>query len=132
MGIKKITQVMGLVALIALFLAMGACTSPKKKDDANELTLGRVQKEIKVGMSSGNVVQVLGSPNMVTADGGKGEVWIYDKVSTQVSRSSMGAGLIFFASTAEESSRTQKTFTVIIKFNKDGKVRDISYHTSKF
>ena len=131
MGIKKITQVMGLVALIALFLAMGACTSPKKKDEANELTLGRVQKEIKVGMSSGDVVQVLGSPNMVTADGGK-EVWIYDKVSTQVSRSSMGAGLIFFASTAEESSRTQKTFTVIIKFTKDGKVRDISYHTSKF
>jgi hypothetical protein len=38
----------------------------------------------------------------------------------------------FFDSEAGASSTTQKTLTVIIKFDKSGRVRDFAYHTSKF
>ena len=38
------------------------------KGEGDSLSIGKVQKEIKVGMSSADVVGVLGSPNMVTTD----------------------------------------------------------------
>lgn len=120
--------------LLCLFLAltMISCASRNKDEGGEELRLGRVQKDIKVGMSSSEVVEVLGSPNMVTMDGKKGEVWIYDRVSTTISESSVGGGLIFFFGSSSESAVSQKSFTVIIKFDNDGKVKDLSYHSSKF
>jgi outer membrane protein assembly factor BamE (lipoprotein component of BamABCDE complex) len=50
----------------------------------DKLTVGTVQREIKVGMSSAEVVGVLGSPNMVTTDSKRRENWVYDKISTEV------------------------------------------------
>jgi outer membrane protein assembly factor BamE (lipoprotein component of BamABCDE complex) len=50
------------------------------KGEGDTLSIGKVQKEIKVGMSSADVVTVLGSPNMVTTDDKRREVWVYDKV----------------------------------------------------
>ena len=48
-----------------------------------ELTLGIVQKEIKVGMSQADVISVLGSPNIVTRDSEGRETWVYDKIATE-------------------------------------------------
>jgi hypothetical protein len=64
---------------------------PKEK----EMTVGTVQKEIRKGMSAADVATVLGSPNIVTTDSANREVWVYDKISTDVSYSkdSSGAGL---------------------------------------
>ena len=41
-----------------------------------------MQREIKLGMSGADVAKVLGSPNIVTTDDERREVWIYDKFST--------------------------------------------------
>ena len=71
-------------------------------------------------------------------------MWIYDKISTQVaySKSSAGiTGLIFGMSggllggvngEGGSSSKTQRTLTVIIKFDEENKVRDLSYHSTSF
>ncbi len=117
-----------------------------------EMTVGIVQKEIRVGMSQADVATALGSPNIVTRDSEGKETWIYDKIATEASysRDSGGAGglaggggiagsaLILgvltgsYSRDAGAASTTQKTLTVIIKFNKESKVDTFSYHASKF
>lgn len=120
---------------LPIFLSACAVHTPNTNTDGN-LTVGSVQKEIKIGMSSVKVVEALGSPNIVQTDDDRNEVWIYDKVSTQVNASSSKAGawfLLFGGSSSQgSSSSSQRTLTIIIKFNKNHKVKDFSYHTSRF
>lgn len=104
-----------------------------------ETTVGVVQKEIRIGMSQADVTTVLGSPNIVTRDSYGKETWIYDKIATEVSYSkdSGGTGLILslvgvYSKEAGTASSTQKTLTVIIKFNDRQLVDSFSYHASKF
>jgi outer membrane protein assembly factor BamE (lipoprotein component of BamABCDE complex) len=105
-------------------------------DGARSLTVGTVQREIRVGMSSADVVAVLGSPNVVTTDEQRREVWVYDKISTETaySKSEGGVFLLILGVSSEGSARstTQKTLTVIVKFDELAKVRDFAYHSSKF
>lgn len=97
---------------------------PKMVNDLTDqkLTLGKVQRELSVGMSQIEVVKALGSPNMVTRDRDGIETWIYDKISTETVYSSNNNGvqaLILSASSSSGAiSRTQKTLTIIVKFNK--------------
>ena len=121
--------------------------SSVRDDSGDRMTVGVVQKEIRVGMSGAEVAQALGSPNVVSTDEERREVWIYDKISTEKAYSSSKAGipslilvgLVDFAfrgaklagdSGAESTS--QRTLTVIIKFDEDKKVRDFAYHASRF
>jgi len=117
-----------------------------------EMTLGVVQKEIRVGMSQADVAEALGSPNIVTKDDSDKETWIYDKIASEASYSNSssgvggsagaagiaGAALILggvggsHSQNAGASSSTQKTLTVIIKFDNNKRVEKLSYHTSKF
>jgi outer membrane protein assembly factor BamE (lipoprotein component of BamABCDE complex) len=102
----------------------------------DRLTVGKVQKEIRVGMSGAEVATVLGSPNIVTTDENRREVWIYDKMSTTTaySRSEGGATILVLGvwESAGAQSSTQKTLTVVIKFDENKKVRDFAYHASSF
>lgn len=104
------------------------------QDGGDTLSIGKVQREIKVGMSSTDVVAALGSPNMVTTDDKRRESWVYDKVSTEamVSTSSGMRFLWFPADNKGTASRSQRTLTIIIKFDEKNTVRDFAYHTSKF
>jgi outer membrane protein assembly factor BamE (lipoprotein component of BamABCDE complex) len=120
----------------------------RSAQDGDRLTVGTVQREIHVGMSGAKVIEVLGSPNVITTDGNRREVWVYDKIATESvhSYSSGGiAGLILGAPntvaaggaasgnySAGANSTSQRTFTVIIKFNEQKSVRDFAYHISRF
>lgn len=121
-------------------------------DSADRVTVGTVQREIRVGMSGSEVAKVLGSPNIVTTDEQRREVWIYDKISTNrvVSASSGGVSTLILGGTlvgdglagagvgggasraAGASSTSQKTLTIIIKYDEKKLVRDFAYHTSRF
>jgi outer membrane protein assembly factor BamE (lipoprotein component of BamABCDE complex) len=104
------------------------------KGAGDSLSIAKVQKEIKIGMSSADVVLVLGSPNMVTTDDKRRESWVYDKVSTE-GMASTSSGARFFWLPADNKaavSRSQKTLTIVIKFDEKGMVRDFAYNTSKF
>jgi hypothetical protein len=95
-------------------------------------------------MSGAEVATVLGSPNIVTTDTQRRETWVYDKISTEVAYSkSEGAvvGLMFSSVAgglggghvkAGAKGTSQRTLTVVIKFDDAGLVRDFSYHTSRF
>jgi outer membrane protein assembly factor BamE (lipoprotein component of BamABCDE complex) len=129
--------------LLLPFVAFG-CQMPTAQEHAadvadaesRELTAGIVQREIRLGMSGAEVASVLGSPNLVTTDEERREVWVYDRVSSSevYSKSSAYGTLILIGGSSDTGARstTQKSFTVIIKFDKEGLVRDFAYHTSKF
>jgi outer membrane protein assembly factor BamE (lipoprotein component of BamABCDE complex) len=126
--------------------------SAVQDNSSDRLTVGTVQREIRVGMSGADVAAVLGSPNIVSSDEKRREIWIYDKIATDRVYSSssggvntlilgggiigtvpIGAGVGAGASRgAGASSTSQRTLTVIIKFDNDKKVHDFAYHTSRF
>jgi len=153
---KRQTKVL-LIASICTIALSGCVTAQEhlqrvSDDSAERVSVGTVQKEIREGMSGAEVAAVLGSPNIVTTDEQRREVWIYDKISTQNAYSTSSGGfsaLILggapvgvgvagggvggnYSSSAGANSTSQKTLTVIIKFSKNGKVRDFAYHTSRF
>ena len=120
-----------------LFLSGCASASYQRQqvqdDTGDRITVGTVQRKITVGMSSANVAEVLGAPNIVSTDEKRREVWIYDKIATDVVYSGSSAGIKFLTMGSSGAiSKTQRTLTIIIKFDNDGKVRDFAYHSSKF
>ena len=142
------------LALVFIGLLAAGCTSASRhraevQDDTRErVTVGTVQREIHVGMSGAEVATALGSPNIVSTDGDRNEVWIYDRFATDAAYSrsrggvlglvvgttgSAGAGGVGLVSqSAGASSRSQRTLTVVIKFDGDRRVRDFAYHTARF
>jgi outer membrane protein assembly factor BamE (lipoprotein component of BamABCDE complex) len=124
-----------ITALSIAVLVLAACASPPP-DDADQLTVGKVQGEIKVGMDAASVAQILGSPNIVTTDDQRREVWIYDKISSDRvdTSSSIGGTIIIFGGgkSSRESSSNQRTLTIIIKYDEEKKVRDFAYNYSSF
>jgi len=128
-------------SLLAFVLISGCMTAAQHQQSLpttkeREMTLGVVQKEIRVGMSQPDIATALGSPNIVTRDSEGRETWIYDKIATEASYSkSHGYGTILilgFSRDAGAVSTTQKTLTVVIKFNEKNLVESFSYHASKF
>ena len=117
-------------------------------ESADRLTVGVVQKEIYIGMAGAEVIAALGSPNIVSTDVNRDEVWVYDKIATDVTYSNSKGGvlgLIFSpigsaaaaavgagSRSAGASSTSQRTLTVVIKLDADNRVRDFAYHTSRF
>ena len=123
-----------IIILTPLILTTCATTSSQPKEE--ELTVGIVQREIRIGMSAAEVAEEIGSPNIVTTDEERREVWIYDKISSEVSyqeRGGYGTLILIGTSSSSGSKETsQKTLTIIIKFDEDNKVRDFAYHASRF
>lgn len=104
-------------------------------DYSDDLTAGKVQKEIRKGMSGAEVIQALGQPNIVTSDETGLTTWVYDKIATEANYSQSSDALFLFiygrTNTSSNYTMTQKTLTVVIKL-RDDKVDSFSYHASKF
>lgn len=143
--------------LILAFSVTGCVSTSKHRqevrDDSGEkISVGTVQREIKVGMSSAEVIEALGSPNMVSTDAERREVWVWDKISTEhiYSTSSGGVSALIlggakigggvgggmgggsYDKSTGASSTNQRTMTIIVKFDKESKVRDFAYRQTSF
>lgn len=134
------TKFFSIVVIACALIAATSCTQiqggARNYQQEKEMTVGTVQKEIKKGMSGAEVAQALGSPNIVTSDENGNETWVYDKIATEASYSESSNGLFLIlygqSSSSASASVTQKTLTVIIKFDQNKKVESFSYHASKF
>lgn len=124
-------------------------TAPIKEQ---QMTLGLVQRNIKVGTSQADVAEILGSPNIVTQDADGLETWIYDKVSsiTAYGSSGFGVGLggfgggygsgglggglanVGYNKNGGINQSVQKTLTVVLKFDNNHNVSSFTYHMSAF
>lgn len=142
-----------LAVLLAAALPLTGCMSADQHRASVEdqttgrLSVGTVQREIRTGMSGADVVLALGAPNIVTTDEQRREVWVYDKLASEVVSSSsglsfsplilatgsiLGAGSGNVHQSAGATSRSDRTLTVVIKFDEQKHVRDYAYHASQF
>ena len=115
------------------------------------LTVGTVQREIRIGMTAGEVASVLGSPNLVSKTDA-GETWVYDKFSTETAYTKKQAGISVLilggalvgsagvagggvapsiSKASGKTTVTQRTLTIVIDFT-DGLVSEFDYHSSRF
>jgi outer membrane protein assembly factor BamE (lipoprotein component of BamABCDE complex) len=131
------------IVMLGVFLAAtsGCMTAQDHQrnvgiDATKDWTLGMVQKEIHPGMSQADVATALGSPNIVSRDAGGRETWIYDKVGreTVFSDSAVAGGLIIIAGhrASGATRQSEKTATVVIRFDEKGTVATTAYHASQY
>lgn len=124
-----------------------------------ELTIGTVQKYVHNGMAQDEVALALGSPNIVTQDANGKETWIYDKIASSITDRNKNESvmenstytryfwhdILTFATLGlinknvkpelkdvSQIVTTQKTLTIIVKFDSSNKVESYTYHMSKF
>ena len=121
---------------------------PVEKSD--KLTLGKVQSQIKKGMNQTEVLEVLGSPNIITKNSNGNEVWTYDKIGTSQSssneasatygQSQLGRGFWAFlfggtTNSVQSSSNRgaeSKSLTVIITYNTEKIISDFTYQSLRY
>ena len=131
---KKIT----IISLTSIILFSCAANKP---DDSNNLTLGTVQSKISKGQSQSSVMDILGSPNIVTKDSQGREVWTYDRISSENDASS---SFVFYilnpiswftgggTNSKSSSSSSSKSLTVLITFDDNKNVLDFTYQSLKY
>lgn len=109
-----------------LFTACQAplATIPARQVEAEKITLGNVQSKIKAGVTGDTVIEALGSPNLVTSNNDGSETWVYDKISSD-SEYSKGW------STGVKAT-SSRTMIVVIKFDKQKKVKDVQYRQTTY
>lgn len=129
------------LTLVLVLLGTGCVNNSNLYEPQSDekLTVAKAQAGLKKGMSAASVLEVIGSPNIISTDDEGNEVWVYDKISTQkaTQSSSIGTGLIPALiiggnSSSASSASSQRTLTIIVKFDDNKKVKDIAYHTSRF
>lgn len=130
-----------ILPVLLAFIGSQGCTAAQQQarlasSVERQTTLGIVQREVRKGMSQADVAAALGSPNIVTNDGSGKETWIYDKIASEASVS-MGSAyatllLIGVGGGSASASTTQRTLTVILKFDDTKRVESFTYNASKF
>lgn len=131
-------------AILPTFLFIAGCESASKQaQDAQaaqnsdaHLTLGTIESQLHKGMSNASVVEIFGPPNIITTDDQHQEVWVYDRIATMRTHSNSGGwatiAILGLGNNANTSSTSQRTLTLIVKFDQDHRVRDYSYRYSNF
>ena len=141
-----------IIILLSGCMSAGQHRQAVSSDEADRVTVGKVQREIRVGMTNADVIEILGSPNIVTTDEKRREVWVYDKIATEHAYSTTSGGVFAlilagfggadaaggggigpsYSKSTGASSTTQRTLTIIIKYDEENKVRDFAYRQSTF
>lgn len=119
--------------------SLTACvTAPAPVDNRNSaLTQGNVQMNLKVGETTKEqVLNVFGAPNITTRDASGSEVWSFQR-HARVSQSNSSSNfwtvlLVGGGSSASGFSETNRTMTMIIKFDDKDVVSDFRTRSSDF
>tara|TARA_B110000196_G_scaffold320337_1_gene342062 strand:+ start:7299 stop:7745 length:447 start_codon:yes stop_codon:yes gene_type:complete len=145
-----------IISILSISFVLFNCTPPApiiievpvEKED--KLTLGTVQSKIKKGMNQTEVLEVLGSPNIVTKNSKSNEVWTYDKIGSNQSssneasatygQSQLNQGFWAFlfggttnsAKSSSDRNTESKSLTVIIAFDSNSNVSDFTYQSLKY
>lgn len=107
---------------------------PARTADTEKLALGGAQL-LKVGASGERVIELLGSPNVVTNNEEGLETWVYDKVSKEIEIVRTDDGGWFFSPSRQQSTvqiEGERTLIVVIKFDNNGNVTNVRYRQTSY
>ena len=120
------------IALTAFLLA--GCGSYKYGQNAeptqkSNLTVGVVKSKIEKGETTqAEILNIFGSPNLVTKNKSNDEVWSYNKMSVQ----EWSGSTDFFSGQRASSSSSSQSFDLIITFDKNDVVKDYSVISTSY
>jgi outer membrane protein assembly factor BamE (lipoprotein component of BamABCDE complex) len=129
-----------LVTIVLCGAALAGCVQPQTKPVTarnSELTHGNVQMNIKKGETTQTqVLEAFGAPNITSIDASGQEVWTYQRMASvaQASSSSNYWTVILAggSNTAAGFEQSQRTMTLIIKFDEQKVVSDFRSRSSEF
>ena len=133
MSIKSAIILCSLVA----FIACAPVNTTPVTTRNSELTHGNVQLNLRVGQTTQTeVLEVFGAPNITSIDASGQEVWTYQRQATvSQSASSRDYWTIILAGGSRSTSgfeQTQRTMTLIVKFDSRKVVSDFRSRSSNF
>jgi hypothetical protein len=129
---KKIIPALFPFLVLSVFF-FGCATSGVKEMSNTNLTSGKVKMEIKKGVTTqAEILQIFGSPNIVTKNRSDDEVWNYNRMSYETAYGSDSGGFIFWGGSRAVSSATTKSFDLIIIFDENDIVKDYSIIAASF
>ncbi len=130
------TVYMTITLFICAFSA-GCYTAPNPENESqgSKLTVGMVKTQIVKGETNqAEILEIFGSPNIITKNRGNDEVWNYNRMSFETASSSAGILAIFWtgnvagagSASKAASTATTKSFDLILIFDEDDVVIDYS------
>lgn len=128
------------ITTLAATLCMGCIQNPPtppRTSKNSDLTHGNVQLNLHVGETTQTqVLEAFGAPNITSIDGSNQEVWTYQRQATVAESSSVSNywTIVLFGGSAKASGfeQTQRTMTLIIKFDSSKVVSDFRSRSSEF
>ena len=127
-----------LVAVCLGLLGTSAIAAQGPVDQRNgPLTSGNIAMNLQVGKTTqAEVLEAFGAPNIVTMDGARNTVWSYQRHATVTQSTSSSSFwtivLTGGAKRADGFSSSQRTVTLIIKFDANNVISDFRSRTSDF
>ncbi|WP_265588008.1 hypothetical protein [Sphingomicrobium arenosum] len=133
----KISQLTGLAVVAFALAGCGGTVDRPVTAGMNQLTQGNVTMNLRVGQTTqAEVLEVFGAPNITTVNGQGEQVWSYQRHATvSQSESSANGWTVLLAGGSSEAAnlaRTQRTMTLIIKFDENNVVSDFRSRASEF
>lgn len=126
------------LGLAAMFTACAPAEPYEPVTTRNDVLVhGNVQRTLHIGETTQtDVLETFGAPNIATVDGSGLEVWTYQRSATVEQESSGGDywWLLVTGGSGGSSGyeQTQRTMTLIIKFDEFDVVRDFRSRSSEF
>ena len=121
--------------LTIVFFISGCATFPASKEPAEKsnLTIGTIKTKIIKGQTNqAEILQLFGSPNLVTKNRANNEVWNYNKMSFESKVGEDGGTLILWGGSRAMSTTTTKSFDLIIEFDSNNVVKDYSVISAQY
>ena len=118
------------IFILFLSLTLFSCTTyVKPVSPSNNLTCGVVKSKIIKGETNQlEILEIFGSPNIVTKNKSNNEVWSYNRM--RVNERAKGTYVFYTIKQSYSSSTT--SFDLIISFTDDDIVSDYSVVSGKF
>ena len=118
------------IMLLGIFSTLTGCASfPESKEPVQKsnLTAGVVKKEIIKGKTTqAEILNLFGSPNLVTKNRDNNEVWNYNKMAFESKAGEDSGTLILWSGSRAMSTTTTKSFDLIIEFDEKDVVKNYS------
>jgi outer membrane protein assembly factor BamE (lipoprotein component of BamABCDE complex) len=138
-GVNVMRLVLMWAAVLSCVFISGCATTQTQPVTTrnSELTHGNVQLNVKKGETTQTqVLEVFGAPNITSIDSSGQEVWTYQRHASVAQSSSSGnywtVVLAGGTTSAAGFEQTQRTMTLIIKFDEQKVVSDFRSRSSEF
>ena len=121
-----------LFLIVLSAISVNGCQE-KSGTESSNLTPGMAKTKIINGITTqSQILEIFGSPNIITKNKSGNEVWTYDKVAMEQSSEDGYWNILVAGKGGNRQTTNAKSFILMIEFDKEGIVKENSYRSSQF